>query len=367
VVFEMGELSSHELMGDFIGVFNRIHEMLETEYGEPKMEVKQTNMSGDQRKQYSERYSQSISFNTVMFPDFDKIDVTASTQHGHIELTYTLLQDNQNLETIVIDKNFRGNYTEKMRDLIKKHCSANFQSFIVYTIKTINRWHLLTPQILTVEKFKAETKKRIIIIKENDSSLVHFRLEHIESLHESYKIELFQNNTPIVERMLEIFNETSVKNAVECLLTIETLVKEKYPEPFLRLFNLTNSYLSKNLLHWETLTTSARKNEITEHSIVVENQNSSFFCFKLVYKTTPEAIYEIQVQEKVQGNQKRCLGTVEIDTCEEQTVNDAVRNLILDYCIFRRKEETTNPVSDSQRTVLSKAILHTMDRLVHLL
>ena len=354
-------------MGGFIGVFDGIHAMLETEYGEPHMDVKQTNISGDQVKKYNERYSQSISFNTVMFPDFDKIEVTASTQFGHTTFTYTLLQANQDLQTIVINENFQGSYTDEMRDLIKKHCSANFQSFIVYTIKTINRWHDLTPQILTVEKFKAETKKRIIIIKENDSSLVHFRLEHIESLHESYKIELFQNNTPIVERMLEIFNETSVKNAVECLLTIERLVKEKYPEPFLRLFNLTNSYLSKNLLHWETLTTSARKNEITEYSIVVENQDSSFFCFKLVYKTTPKAIYEIQVQEKVQGNQKRCLGTVEIDTCEEKTVNDAVRNLILDYCIFRRKEETTNPVPDRERTVQSKAILHTMDRLVHLL
>ncbi len=57
-----------------------------------------------------------------------------------------------------------------------------------------------------------------------------------------------------------------------------------------------------------------------------------------------------------------------INTCDETDVNDAIKRLFLKYCIFKTKNYTANaPLVENKQSVQSKAILHTMDRLVCLL
>ncbi len=187
----MSTLSSEQLMGGFLTDYKTIQTHLNHNYNEPRKDIDIAVKKGDRDKYpFGDDCTQTISFKTVMFPEFSSITVEMSRKKRDTTLKIMLFQDTEKIDEGEITSISDDTITRCLRQLIIKHHPDNFLSLFKTTCYYFEgkpyRWRNLK---FTFERPVKGENKRVVIIKESESANFYFRLEHCDSPVEVVKIK----------------------------------------------------------------------------------------------------------------------------------------------------------------------------------
>ena len=144
--FRMSILSVEQLMGGFRTDYNTIQTHLNHNYNEPRKDINSASKSGDPEYNLDGDCSQTVSFKTENFIEFNSIKLEMSRKEERTKLKFMLLKDDDKIGEMEPEFIDNASIIDCMGQLIKQHHSdSQIRSFKSKTIlHTMDRLvHLL--------------------------------------------------------------------------------------------------------------------------------------------------------------------------------------------------------------------------------
>ena len=131
----MPTLKSGQLMGDFLLAYKTIQNYLITNYNEPRKNIESASKSGDPEYNYDGDCTQTVSFKTETFTEFNSIKLEMSRKEERTKLKFMLLKDDDKIGEMEPEFINNASIIDCMGQLIKQHHSdSQIRSFKSKTI-----------------------------------------------------------------------------------------------------------------------------------------------------------------------------------------------------------------------------------------